>query len=89
MTLKWHKSCSTIYPELLDETSSKTSVYIRKNVEEKEIEEPHITDENGDPVKQTVYEYDEAILTKSEYEIYKVETNAEQAIAELAEALLG
>lgn len=64
MKLKYYKSESTIYPELIDTTSSKTTVYLRKNVVEKQV-----TDEiNGE--SHTMYEYNEAKLTKAEYEKY-------------------
>ena len=58
MKLNYKKSQSTNKPELIDSTSSKTSVYIRKDIIE-------IT-ENG----TVYYEYDEAKLTKKEYEQY-------------------
>lgn len=61
MKLKYKKSQSSIYPELIDTTSSKTSVYLRKNIVEKV---------NSDDSETTYYEYDEAKLTKKEYEQY-------------------
>ena len=64
MKLIYEKSESTVYPELIDTTSSNTTVYLRKNVTEK-LEE----DENTDN-KYVMYEYDEAKLTKSEYKQY-------------------
>ena len=89
MTISFKKSRSTVYPALLDETSSKTHTYIRKNVEEKTETDPISGDTN------TYYEYDEACITKAEYVLYKVAeaegqdiTNLELAIAELAEAIL-
>ena len=59
MKMNYVKSESTIKPELIDTTSSKTTVYIRKNIIEKET---------GDST--TFYEYDEAKLTKEEYQEY-------------------
>lgn len=82
MTIQYNKAQSNQSPVLVDETSSKTSVYLRKNVVEKTVVDPETEKETK------VFEYDEAVLTKAEYEIYKVETTTEQAIAELAEALL-
>jgi len=82
MTITWNKSRSNEAPVAVDETSSKTSVYLRKNITEQTE-----TDSEG---KETKYfEYDEAILTKDEYKLYQVETETELAIAELAAALLG
>ena len=63
MKLNYKKSQSSVYPELIDTTSSKKYVYLRKNVVEVQSE-----DLNGEIY--TTYEYDEAKLTKEEYEQY-------------------
>ena len=63
MKLNYRKSQSSVYPELIDTTSSKKYVYLRKNVVEVQSE-----DLNGEIY--TTYEYDEAKLTKEEYEQY-------------------
>lgn len=62
--MKWCKSESTIRPNEVDTTSSKKVVYLRKNIVEKQRE----TEIDGDT--QTYYEYEEAKLTKEEYEKY-------------------
>ena len=59
MVIKYIKSKSGIHPELVDTTSSKKYVYLRKNVVEIQKEEETI-----------YYEYEEAKLTKKEYEQY-------------------
>ena len=64
MILNYVKSQSSVKPELIDTTSSKTSVYIRQNIVE--IEK---TDES-DNTSTTFYEYEEAKLTKQEYQEY-------------------
>ena len=64
MKMNYAKSESTIKPELIDTTSSKTTVYIRKNIIEKE----RMDKETGDST--TYYEYDEAKLNKEEYQEY-------------------
>lgn len=64
MELKYRKSQSSIKPELLDTTSSKTSVYLRKDIVEKTV-----TDMDGN--ETIMYEYDEAVLSNAEYEDYK------------------
>lgn len=64
MKLHYQKSQSFNRPELIDTTSSKTSVYLRQNIVEKKYKD-EITD--ADIV---FYEYDEAKLTKAEYEQY-------------------
>ena len=64
MKLNYIKSQSSVKPELVDTTSSKTTVYIRKNIVENKK-----TDEMSG--KETVfYEYEEAKLTKAEYKEY-------------------
>ena len=64
MILNYVKSQSSIKPELIDTTSWKTSVYIRQNIVEVEK-----TNEN-DNTSTTFYEYEEAKLTKKEYDQY-------------------
>ena len=64
MKMNYVKSESTIKPELIDTTSSKTTAYLRKNIIEKE----RIDKETGDST--TYYEYDEVKLTKEEYQEY-------------------
>ena len=64
MKLNYIKSQSSVKPDLVDTTSSKTTVYIRQNVVENKK-----TDEMSG--KETVfYEYEEAKLTKQEYQEY-------------------
>ena len=64
MKLNYVKSQSSVKPELVDTTSSKTTVYIRKNIVENKK-----TDEMSG--KETVfYKYEEAKLTKEEYQEY-------------------
>ena len=64
MKLNYIKSQSSIKPDLVDTTSSKTTVYIRRNIVENKK-----TDEMSG--KETVfYEYEEAKLTKAEYKEY-------------------
>ena len=64
MILNYVKSQSSIKPELIDTTSSKTTVYIRQNIVEVEK-----TNES-DNTSTTFYEYEEAKLTKEEYQEY-------------------
>ena len=64
MILNYVKSQSSIKPELIDTTSSKTTVYLRKNIVEVEK-----TNES-DNTSTTFYEYEEAKLTKKEYDQY-------------------
>lgn len=64
MKMNCTKSESTIKPELVDIVSSKTTVYLRKNIIEKE----RMNEETGESTPY--YEYDEAKLTKEEYQEY-------------------
>ena len=64
MNLYFKKSQSTVKPELVDTTSSKKVVYIRRNIVETVVKDT------------TYYEYDEAKLTKLEYAEYLKELEA-------------
>lgn len=64
MNLYFKKSQSSVKPELIDTSSSKKVVYIRQNIVE-------VQRDNA-----TFYEYDEAKLTKSEYQEYLKEIEA-------------
>lgn len=64
MELNYQKSESIIYPELIDKTSSKKVVYLRKNVVEKQVK-----DEFSDEFYNS-YEYEEAKISKKDYEEY-------------------
>ena len=64
MKLNFIKSQSAVKPELVDTTSSKKVVYIRQNIVEIQKDDT------------TFYEYDEAKLTKAEYEEYLKELEA-------------
>ena len=64
MKLNYIKSQSSVKPDLVDTTSSKVVVYLRQNIVENQM-----TDEMSG--KETVfYEYEEAKLTKAEYQEY-------------------
>ena len=64
MNLYFKKSQSSVKPELVDTTSSKKVVYIRQNIVETKKDDT------------TYYEYDEAKLTKAEYQEYLKELEA-------------
>lgn len=76
MKLNYKKSQSSVYPELIDTTSSKKCVYLRKNVVEVQSE-----DLNGEIY--ITYEYDEAKLTKEEYEQYLKEMNSAETLEDI------
>ena len=64
MNLNWNYSESTVKPLEIDTTTSKVVVYLRQNIVEVEK-----TNES-DNTLTTFYEYDEAKLTKAEYQEY-------------------
>ena len=64
MKLNYIKSQSSVKPDLVDTTSSKTTVYIRKNI----VENKKTDEMSGE--KTVFYEYEEAKLTKEEYKEY-------------------
>ena len=67
MYINYIKSESSVKPELVDTTSSKKYTYLRKD-----IIETQKTDEFSNETI-TLYEYQEAKLTKTEYEEYLAE----------------
>ena len=81
MKLNYVKSSSSVKPELIDTTSSKTTVYIRQNIVEKEKTVENTNSEDNDATSTTVfYEYDEAKLTKEEYHEYLKELNGSDTL---------
>ena len=81
MKLNFIKSQSSVKPDLVDTTSSKTTVYIRQNIVEKEKTVENTNSEDNDATPTTVfYEYDEAKLTKEEYQEYLKELNGSDTL---------
>ena len=74
MKLNFIKAQSSVKPDLVDTTSSKTTVYIRQNIVENQI----IDEMSGETT--TFYEYDEAKLTKEEYQEYLKELNGSDTL---------
>ena len=74
MKLNYKKSQSSIKPDLIDTTSSKKYVYLRQNVVE-----VNSTDEQSGEYR-SYFEYDEAKLTKEEYEQYLMEMNSTETL---------
>lgn len=68
MKLNFIKSQSSVKPDLIDTTSSKKNVYIRQNITETQIED------------SIFYEYEEAKLSKEEYQKYIEEINCETTL---------
>ena len=64
MKLNYIKSQSSVNPDLVDTTSSKSTVYVRQNI----VENKKIDEMSGEEI--TFYEYEEAKLTNEEYTEY-------------------
>ena len=64
MKLKYVKSQSSVKPDLLDTTSSKVVVYLRQNI----VKKIKTSEMSGE--ETVFYEYEEAKLTKAEYQEY-------------------
>ena len=64
MKLNFIKSQSSVKPDLVDTTSSKAVVYLRQNI----VENIKTDEMSGE--KTVFYEYEEAKLTKAEYQEY-------------------
>ena len=64
MKLKYVKSQSSVKPDLIDTTSSKVVVYLRQNI----VENIKTDEMSGE--ETVFYEYEEAKLTKEEYQEY-------------------
>ena len=64
MKLNYIKSQSSVKPDLVDTTSSKVVVYLRQNI----IENIKTDEMSGE--ETVFYEYEEAKLTKQEYQEY-------------------
>lgn len=77
MNLNYIKSQSYTKPELVDTTSSKKVVYLHQN-----ITEVIATDEQSDE-NRIYYEYEEAKLTKEEYEQYLDELSSTETLEDI------
>ena len=64
MRLNFIKSQSSVKPDLVDTTSSKVVVYLRQNI----VENIKTDEVSGE--ETVFYEYEEAKLTKQEYQEY-------------------
>ena len=64
MKLNFVKSQSSVKPDLVDTTSSKVVVYLRQNI----VENIKTDEMSGE--ETVFYEYEEAKLTKEEYQEY-------------------
>jgi hypothetical protein len=76
----WYTGESTVYPQLIDTTSSKKWVYVRKNIKEESR-----TDEAGN--SYTVWTFDETKISKDVYSIFESQVNDEARLADIEEVI--
>ena len=74
MKLNYIKSQSSVKPDLVDTTSSKVVVYLRQNI----VENIKTDEMSGEEI--VFYEYEEAKLTKQEYQEYLKEINGSDTL---------
>ena len=74
MKLNFIKSQSSVKPDLVDTTSSKVVVYLRQNI----VENIKTDETSGE--ETVFYEYEEAKLTKQEYQEYLKELNGSDTL---------
>ena len=74
MKLNYIKSQSSVKPDLVDTTSSKVVVYLRQNI----VENIKTDEMSGEEI--IFYEYEEAKLTKQEYQEYLKELNGSDTL---------
>lgn len=76
----WYKAESMTLPAIIDDTSSRVYVYVRKNIN---VEQR--TDESGETI--IVYVYDEIKIPKEVYEIFDLESGNERRISDIEDTL--
>lgn len=76
----WYKAESMTLPAIIDDTSSRVYVYVRKNIN---VEQR--TDESGETI--IVYVYDEIKILKEVYEIFNLESGNERRISDIEDTL--
>lgn len=76
----WYKAESMTLPAIIDDTSSRVYVYVRKNIN---VEQR--TDESGETI--IVYVYDEIKIPKEVYEIFNLESGNERRISDIEDTL--
>jgi hypothetical protein len=82
LNMNYYKSISNDRPQVVDNTSSPTTVYLRKNIEAVEVKDV----ETGNT--RIEYHYDETAISKDEYiDILRAQIEDNEAV--LAEMLFG
>ena len=78
----WYNGESSIYPALVDETSSKKWVYVRRNVEQHERE-------NMQGETETFYTFEEQKVSKDIWEIFKRTNETAEKVEQTDERVTG
>lgn len=76
----WYYVESKSYPTLVDTTSSKKWVYVRRNIEEHERED-------GQGIKEIFYSFEETKIPKDVWAIFEKETDNSERLADVEEAI--
>lgn len=66
MNLDFYKAESTVEPDEVDTISSPTTVYFRKNIRQETVQD-------ADGIELTVWKYDEAMVSRQDFEEYRAE----------------
>lgn len=77
----WYDGESSVYPALVDSTSSKKWVYVRRNVEE------HEREDETTGIKETFYSYEEQKVPKEVWGIFEKTVENDERIADVEEAI--
>ena len=79
MIINYKTVQSNVKPELIDDTSSKRMVYLRRNIVSS------IEKDENDGSATTIYTYEEAKLTKEEYDKYLAELSIKDIQQQIAD----
>ena len=71
----WYEGTSSVYPSLVDTTSSKKWVYVRRNIEEHECE-------NNEGIKEIFYSFEEQKVPKEVWGIFEKTMQNDKKIVE-------
>lgn len=77
----WYNGESTIRPVLIDDSSSKVWVYVRRNIEE------HEREDETTGIKETFYSYEEQKVSKEVWGIFEKTVENDERIADVEEAI--
>lgn len=76
----WYMAESTVFPKLIDSSSSKKWVYVRRNVKKCERE-------NEQGIKETFYSFEEQKVPKDVWGIFEQEADNSVRLADVEDVL--